>query len=651
MSRKACLAIGVGDAPPLAYLGGAVNGAEALGAWARQAGYVTTVLTDKTEPVRLADIETALENLLPDNELTERLLISFAGHGLQRGMEDLWLLSQWLSENEAISVAAMRHFLERYNLRQLVIVSDACRKAAATPETATLTAHPGLRRGRIAAHRLHTDMLRATSSYTAAFMLRGRTEAGDRCLFSTLIFEALSGGIDAAFMERDGKRSLFSDSLATWLETAVPEQATRYGLTLVPEIDPGLRYPGDIYVDAPPTLKPILSPWPDPADIASVQLDTALNGAHRVPPPPDSSWSTNIAHGSSARTELGIVLEYRRHVSADFEFILSSRRDGRDSADLGKLIQLERTDADRRQVDAMRVEAEVRQRFLAQERPTHFKTRAGFAVAGARAVRACLGRHARAQDAREGVWWRIEPTPEGSHFWNSSSQLVAPLPLLFELDNGSWAGAAAMPGFVATFGVDPAGVTSLVCRQMEELDAQPSEEAIAFHAAGTLTEKQVSNLIQKMRARKHQDPVLGVLACYLHDRAGDIDNIRRTAYYFAQVGQAIPFDIALLARLTARRGQGGLIEVEIPPVEQGSARPGRAALPDYMRARTQQATGIVAGAFPWLREGWALLDSGGESDLYPADLACIAAEILPAPFTTLTPAGGAQLAGLLGKSS
>ena len=60
MSRKACLAIGVGDAPPLTYLGGAVTGAETLGSWALQAGYVTTVLTDRRDPVRLLDVEMAL---------------------------------------------------------------------------------------------------------------------------------------------------------------------------------------------------------------------------------------------------------------------------------------------------------------------------------------------------------------------------------------------------------------------------------------------------------------------------------------------------------------------------------------------------------------------------------------------------------------
>ena len=553
-----------------------------------------------------------------------------------------------VAENEAISVAAMRTFLERYNLRQLVILSDACRKAPTTRDTNALTSNPGLRRGRMSDRRLHTDMLRATSSYTAAFMLRGKTEADDRCLFSTLIFEALSGGIDAAFMKRDGTHSLFSDSLATWLETAVPAQAKRYGLILVPEIDPGLRFPDDIYVDAPPAVKPILPPWPDPADIASVQLDTSQDSAPRVPPPTGRSWSTSVAHAAPERTELGFALEHRGHFN-NLGY-MSSRRRGQNPTSFENLIQSDRANADRRQMEATKVETEVRQGFLAQERPTHFETRAGFAVSGARAVRALLGPDALAEDTRDRVWWRIGPAFPGSPFW-VRNQLAVPLPLLVELENGNWTGAAAMPGFIPTFGVDASGARSLVCRQMEELDAKPSEDAVAYHAAGTLAERQISDLIQKMRERKHQDPVLGVLASYLHDRMGDIDNIRRTAYYFAAAGQPIPFDIALLARLPACRRKEGWVEVEIPAVEEALVRPGRAALPDYMCARTPQTIGIVAGAFPWLREGWALLDPEGQQDLYPADLARIAVEILPAPFTTLTPSGGTQLARLLADRS
>ena len=217
MTRMACLAIGIGDAPPLTYLGGAVKAAEALGTWAKKAGYETKVLTDKSRAVRLKDVEAALARLLPDDQETDRLIISFAGHGVLNGLEDLWLLSQWLDENEAISLSALRRFLARYNLRQLVIVSDACRKASTSAETGLLTPHPGVRRGRLADRRLQTDLFRATSSYAAAFMLRGRTDADDRCLFSSLFVEALHGAEANAFVMRDGRQCLFSDALANWL--------------------------------------------------------------------------------------------------------------------------------------------------------------------------------------------------------------------------------------------------------------------------------------------------------------------------------------------------------------------------------------------------------------------------------------------------
>jgi hypothetical protein len=51
MPNMRCLAIGVSDAPPLEYLGGAVNGAQAFGAWARCLGIQTEVLTDEVNPV------------------------------------------------------------------------------------------------------------------------------------------------------------------------------------------------------------------------------------------------------------------------------------------------------------------------------------------------------------------------------------------------------------------------------------------------------------------------------------------------------------------------------------------------------------------------------------------------------------------------
>ncbi len=670
MARRACLAIGIGDAPPLTYLGGAVRAAEALGAWAKKAGYITKVLTDKSRAVRLKDVETALASLLPDAEETDRLIISFAGHGVLNGLEDLWLLSQWLDENEAISLSAMRHFLARYNLRQLVIVSDACRKASTTAETGLLTPHPGVRRGKLADRRQQTDLFRATSSYAAAFMLRGSAQADDRCLFSTLLVEALSGGAAEAFMQRDGRPCLFSDSLATWLDTAVPARAKQYGLELEPEIEPGLRFPDDLYVDALPARKPRLAAWPDPATIASVALDSRLSGG-RLTPPPGGSWSTRQAppkraaeapgprRGAPLRPPIkavakppmppGMRFSMRRGLSLGLQGGPGAKGGSPAAAGtrLQTVLRRDRETAALQRTAAEQIAADVRDGIAAQERPTHYETAAGFAVSGMPARTAWLGPEAQAVDDRDRVWWRIAPTRPEPPYW-VYGQLAAPLPLLVELEDGRWAGAAAMPHFVATFGLDAAGVSSLVCRHMQEPDAPASEQAIAYRAAGTLSAAQLLTLIIELRAAKHQDPVLGVLAAYLHDRAGDLDNVIRTACYFVQFGQPIPFDIALLARLPARRRPDGLIEVTVPAVAAAPApREGKTALPDYLRAATPAVTGLVAGAFPWLREGWSLLDRDDDSGLYPPELASLTQALTPALFTTLSAEGGRALVGVL----
>ena len=50
---------------------------------------------------------------------------------------------------------------------------------------------------------------------------------------------------------------------------------------------------------------------------------------------------------------------------------------------------------------------------------------------------------------------------------------------------------------------------------------------------------------------------------------------------------------------------------------------------------------VVAGIFPWLRQGWALLEGGDDPwSLILPQLSEIQKELLPTPFTTLTPHGG-----------
>jgi hypothetical protein len=66
-----------------------------------------------------------------------------------------------------------------------------------------------------------------------------------------------------------------------------------------------------------------------------------------------------------------------------------------------------------------------------------------------------------------------------------------------------------------------------------------------------------------------------------------------------------------------------------------------------MRIATPAAEALLAGGFPLMRQGWALLNPEGRRELYPAGLSDIARHLRPATFTTLDPQGGRKLAVLL----
>ncbi|MEB3325709.1 MAG: hypothetical protein VKM17_10305 [Cyanobacteriota bacterium] len=284
--------------------------------------------------------------------------------------------------------------------------------------------------------------------------------------------------------------------------------------------------------------------------------------------------------------------------------------------------------------------------FQAESRPTHFETGAGFALSGAVIQQVVLGPAATAQPQGEPGWWRIEPTASflPSPWWPAGIPLHHPLPLLTQLTDGRWVGAAALPHFVLSFTVDEVGAQAVIYRSMYTPFSPVTEQVMARLRAGALRREQAPELVELLRASKHADPMLGVLAAYLHDSMGDLANVRRTAFFFAEQGHPIPFDIALLGRLEGLRDAEGLVRVLVPPVPEAE---GARNIPIFMRSATPSIEGVLAGAFPWLRQGWDRLDPEGRSDLYPPGLAQLTPQVLPAPFTTLTAIGGDDLAHLL----
>lgn len=627
--KKVCVAVGIGDASPLDYLRGAVNGAHAIADWARAQGYTTCLLTDEHDPVEFDDLKAELTRLLAGG--VERLLLYFGGHGLSPGAaDDLWLLSRWDQVRQGVSVTALRNRLTRYGVGQLVIVSDACRTLI-DANTSDVTGHPVLDRGPFDETLPQMDLWFAASPSRAAWMIPGRTPAESRCIFSGLLAEALAGVHAAAFDPEDPIRGITSFSLADFLEAKVPAVASRYGATLKPAITTAIRPPRNIYVPGGPhpLAADELIPWPDPSAVRVAGMGSSDHGG-RVAPLPNESWTSrqpvileSINRGPSAPDTSPMPAPKLAAVIADDDVALAGTKKTQQQL-------AEKTLAG----------------FRAENRPDHFETGAGFTVSGADAVRGLLGPPAEAHLLGDTGWWRVEPREPFAPdpWWPSGIPIRQPLPLLVELTDGRWIGAAALPNFVLSFSLNEAGAQAVIYRSMGSPDANKTEAAMAQLRAGALRREQVPELVEQLRAAKHADPMLGVLAAYLHEAMGDLANVHRTAFYFAERDEPIPFDIALVGRLAARQDADGLVRVVIPAV----AKAERARnVPGYMKNATPQAEGVLAGAFPWMRQGWALIDQEGRPGLYPAGLADIAAHLLPAPFTTLNAQGGARLASLL----
>jgi hypothetical protein len=282
MESMRCIAIGVSDAPPLEFLKGAENGAKAFAAWAKSLGIPTEVLTDEEEPVGFDTVKAAFGRLFAGRTKISRLLIYFAGHGLSRdAAEDLWLLSEWSTTERAIAVGGLCRKLERYCVEQLTVVSDACRSPAAGAESADLFGDPVLDKGPFDPRIPLIDMLRASSPFHAAYMIRGSRPEEDRCIFSALLSEALSGGHDAAFEPPDRLR-ISNFSLADFLAREVRLRADQYQVRLEPHITTGLRPPDNIYVASRPVTPPG-APWPAGSSVGAMSTAQSALTTRRGP--------------------------------------------------------------------------------------------------------------------------------------------------------------------------------------------------------------------------------------------------------------------------------------------------------------------------------------------------------------------------------
>lgn len=609
--RMLALAIGISDAPPLDYLSGAINGAKQFQFWAKQNGYEAKILTDEKQPVTIQRLRAILEAMLtPDPARPEiptaRMLLYFAGHGLIREAEEgLWLLSDWKKELRAVGVETLRRrFTLFYGIPQVAIFADACRSLSTDISTLDLNPEPVLGSGpALAALNPAIDKFIAAQDTKETFMIPGDTPEQDRCLFSGVLMEGLWGTPAAISTFFPGK--VTTQSLADFLVDEVPKRARTYKRTLVPTVNRGFPLGADVYYSEiqPPPPAPIFDPWTDPSLVIGMGLPSAPKTDLRS----DSFGVAASTHQGSGGS--GVPSFVRK-------------------TDPGQTLLA---------------------RMQNQQVPENFETRSGFALDGGpiRAVWAYPSLVA--QSAGRPDWWRVG-RPGQQH-------LINPTSVLIELNSGLFLALAVMPWFIAALVSEDRGLQGISYRDLSygaeyEDTGNLAAKAMGRLESGSLRADSIADLAVELRRYKHVDPILGVITAYLYDSIGSVDDIRRLAYFYVACGQAIPYDIALLAQVTGRRNPAGLLEIDIPVVPARAALTEKETQYDWTCQATYAVTGIVAGLWPWMHQGWAFLDAPSDRELGLVDpnIVAFAPQLTTARFTTFNfnPEGGAALVQYIG---
>lgn len=587
---KLCISVAVSKAERLPPLPGAINASDEVVAWARAAGFEATAVNDEAPQAQVSvqALRDIMVPLLGDTRtVIDHLVFHFAGHGVARGAEDqLLLLSNWRTRlDEAISVARFVRLLQYYQPKRVSLLIDACRTTDLAGDL--LNGSGILDLTDEAPQEFLEDRFRAAAEGQASYMIRG-PGGGEHCLFSSVLVHALCGRYPEAVAARDSQSVVTSGTIYACINHHFPREAARYGVRVRPSLKPQFLSPDDVYTTLPIAHAP--RPLPTPG-----RVDAPIGASPRGPAEP-------VIVSSPARRA---------------------------------------------------------PRYAEEIRPTHFETGTGLAVVGIHQADLTLGAGSAAVHERpsEDVsWWRILPgTVQGT---NS---------LAVQLEGGLVVGSAIIPGMIATISIAgrnrsdflsaPDGVkgpTSVIFRSsqgwapQDEVDvaSQESERVIGRVWAGELGSDEALSIAIGLRRFKHVNPMLGVVAAYLYDASGDRDSIRRLAWYYTQFYQPIPFDIALLAGLRLRRDAGGRLLASLPAVASRAPRTeDEARHPELLGSTTPVEDASVAGGFPWLRQGWSLLDLASISDSGP--LVELQRGLAPFPFTALTADYGLQLIQLI----
>ena len=578
MQKPLFIAIGVHKAYGLDTLDGVLPSVADMVQWAGSRAYDPVVITDDPAlPGAERDVTVdRIRAALPAEVLLDRprIVVYFCGHGLYAPGDQHWVLSAG-PNNRRISAFGFHQALETYGPKQIAVFSDAC----SLPWVQNATADQVIDNYVGDAADAQKDLFYSTREGAPSFAVPAKDGEPAYCVFSRTLSRVLSAtapaplALDQLYLQT-GKRAISSQSLASYLEAEVPAVALASGKKQRPSCNPGFRPLDNIYVEfaahTPPT---------EPPPGEALNLDDIVLHAYRL-----HGESNDPSDFEITGTEIEIDSPPPDTQGVDFDTFRADRRELSRSEWRGPLVE---------QAAQVIFSLPRRDDLLLIDRgadlpePTIDESLLIAAVNDRQTVH------------------RLSDSQTHPVVVQCGDFFAPVVPY-----RGLWCVMAFRTDIDATDRAKAVRGADLMCWGSVKYPEGPryrsSVEALKGLNNGILTADDIGRLAHALRDGKHADPMLGVVAAYLYAQIGDIDSIRRMAFFYRAHHQAVPFDIALLSKLPLHRSRHGFL-IEVPAVSETPARFRAPEAPGFTWQATEATSVDVAGLTPFLPAGWQLL--------------------------------------------
>lgn len=609
MSDRLFIGIGVANAKGLPPLPGVAASVTNLADWATTAGYRTVTVTDETKPVDVARVRDAIQAGLRPG--LSRIILYFCGHGFHVPPDQYLVLTAGPRvPDQRIARDGLRDMLATYGPRQICVVTDAC--LVMTPMTGLAVSVIDPADGEVP--KQYFDGFYATQPGSQAFAFRASPDEDEMCLFSWVLHRGLTFQDTAACDPRETtarRRVVTSYSLGDYLDAAVPEEGALRSVWQQPQTNTGFRPPDHVYAEEPAKViswgESVFVTKADPAAEASSGIDFSEIGR----PPLDGILAKKMPDApfgdSEARPKRKAMPKMAASPKPRAPRLPPLPRAERPAPPPPPppVRQASRPLAERLRSDWRRPFTRWAYEAAAREHATLVLDLLGGGVPEIRTGHGSLleakaiapfraaGREAFSVSRPGPDAWR---GPHAEPVVIRTGELCTVLPLY----PGLWAVAQFEKGrgpIALAWGSDYIAPASGAISSLEVLKGM---------LKGRLSASDIPELAGAMRVGKHRDPIKGMVSAYLYDSIGDVDNIRRMAWFYQAERQDVPFDIALLCRLPFERGARRW-RLHVPAVEADDDRSG----PEFTYRATPACRVDIAGVAPLFRAGWAKLERAG----------------------------------------